>query len=191
MARITRTKQFQNPNHIFVSVYQKFGTPLMKFILKRMGADQDAAEEIFAKTMAAAWKGFGTFEYKSSYFTWICRIALNKIADYYRGQINERSRFVAPFLEDIANIEDKNLTPEEDLVLQELRVSIRNCLNVLPSETRNLMYLKYWEQLTIKQIAKRLHLSERSVEGKVYRGKQLLKKVLSLEHPEIAKIYTK
>lgn len=173
-----------------MGVYQKFGTPLMKFIFKRMGADQDAAEEIFAKTIAAAWKGFGTFKHKSSYFTWICRIALNKIADYYRGQVNERSRFVAPFLEDIANIEDKNLTPEEDLVLQELRVSIRNCLNMLPDETRNLLYLRYWESLTIKQIAKRLNISERSIEGKIYRGKRLLKEALSIKHPEIAENYT-
>lgn len=187
MQKSTRTIRGQNTKHIFEALYKKFGTPLMKFIFKRMGADQDVAEEIFAKTVAAAWKGFTTFENKSSYFTWICRIALNKIADYYRGQVHERSRFVAPILEDIANIEDKNLTPEEDFVLQELRVSIRHCLNALPTDTRNLLYLRYWEELTIKQIAQRLNLSERSVEGRIYRGKLLLKKVLVIDHPEVTK----
>jgi len=189
MANFTRTKRVQNTDQVFSYLYKKFGTPLMKFIFKHLGANQDAAEEIFAKTIEAAWKGFGTFKNKSTYFTWICRIALNKMADYYRGQINQRSRFVVPLLEDIANIEDNTLTPEEDLVLKEIRISIRNCLNTLPGETRNLLYLRYWEELTIKQIAKNLNLSERSVEGKIYRGKQLLKRVLSIEHPEIAENY--
>jgi RNA polymerase sigma-70 factor, ECF subfamily len=190
MSRNTHREQDQKLKTVFAAVYKTFGTPLMKFIFKRLGADQDVAEEIFAKTIDSAWKGFGTFKYKSSYFTWICRIALNKIADYYRGQINERSRFVAPLLEDIANIEDKNLTPEEDLVLQELRVSIRDCLNTLPTDTRKLLYLRYWESLTIKQIAKELNVTERSVEGKIYRGKLLLKKILMVEHPEIVGNYS-
>ncbi len=191
MQRSTRITKGRSTKHIFETLYINFGTPLMKFIFKRMGADQDVAEEIFAKTMAAAWKGFSTFENKSSYFTWVCRIALNKIADYYRGQVHERSKFVAPILENIANIEDKNLTPEEDLVLQELRISIRHCLNSLPKKTRNLLYLRYWEDLTIKQIAKQLQMSERSVEGKIYRGKQFLKKIFEEKYPDTAKVYTK
>jgi RNA polymerase sigma factor (sigma-70 family) len=185
MIKSTHTEIVQKQQTIFATLYKTFGTPLMKFIFKHIGAEQDAAEEIFGKTVAAAWKGFGTFEHKSQFFTWICRIALNKIADYYRSQINERSRFVAPILEDIANIEDKNLTPEENLVLLELRVSIRQCFDTLPVDTKKLLYLRYWEELTIKEIAREMNVSERSVECKIYRAKQLLKQIVYIKHPEI------
>jgi len=165
----------------FEKVYKKVASPLLKFIAKRIGRDEDVVNEIFTNTVSAAWKSFKTFEHKSSYFTWVCRIALNKIADYYRGQINERSRFVAPFLEDIANIEDKSLSPEEEYALQELRVSIRKCLDILPTEKRNLLYLRYWEGLTIKKIAKRFGVTERVIEGKIYRAKKVLKQILQSE----------
>lgn len=175
----------------FDSYYKKFSKPLFKFIAKRLGAKPQATEEVFEETMVAAWKGFNTFQHKSTYFTWICRIALNKIADYYRGQINERSKLVAPILEEIAYVEDTNISPEEYLALQDLRVSLRNCLNLLPNKKRNLLYLRYWEEMSVKEIAKIMGMSERSVEGKIYRSKQLLKRLVESEEPETAKIYNK
>ena len=179
----------KNPR--FESVYKRISKPVFKFIAKRIGAKQQITEEVFEETMTAAWKGWNTFKHKSSYFTWICRIALNKIADYYRGQVNERSKIVAPFLEQIAYVEDENISPEEKLALQDLRVSIRNCLNILPSEKRNLLYLRYWEELSIKQIANQFGTSERAIEGKIYRAKHLLKNVFEEKYPEMSKIYSK
>ena len=175
----------------FDPLYKQLAKPVFKFIAKRIGASPHATEEVFEETMVAAWKGFKTFNYKSSYFTWVCRIALNKIADYYRGQVHERSKFVAPFLEEIANIEDNCLSPEEQMALDDLRVSIRNCLNILPGEKRNLLYLRYWEKLTIKEIAKRTGSSERKVEGKIYRAKQSLKTIFEEEYPETSKAYVR
>jgi DNA-directed RNA polymerase specialized sigma24 family protein len=43
--------------------------------------------------------------------------------------------------------------------------------------------------MTIAQIAKRFNVSERSVEGKIYRAKQTLKDILDLEYPEIYEAY--
>jgi RNA polymerase sigma-70 factor (ECF subfamily) len=181
---MTKTPQFE-------SVYKKLSKPVLKFIAKRIGTKPQVTEEVFEETMTAAWKGWNTFKHKSSYFTWICRIALNKIADYYRGQVHERSRFVAPFLEELAFLEDDSISPEERMALQDLRVSIRKCLNVLPEEKRNLLYLRYWEEMSIKQIAKQSGISERSVEGKIYRAKLLLKDIFTDKYPEISKVYSK
>jgi len=181
---MTKTPQFE-------SVYKKLSKPVLKFIAKRIGARPQATEDVFEETMTAAWKGWNTFKHKSSYFTWVCRIALNKIADYYRGQIHERSKIVAPFLEELAYLEDDRISPEEKLALQDLRVSIRNCLNLLPDEKRNLLYLRYWEEMSIKQISKQFGTSERAVEGKIYRAKILLKDVFENEYPEMSKVFTK
>jgi len=175
----------------FDTIYKKLSSPLFKFIAKRIGAKPQVAEEVFEETITAAWKGWSTFKHKSSYFTWICRIALNKIADYYRGQIHERSRFVAPILEEIAYIEDQNILPEEKIALDELRFSIRKCLDLMPSEKRNLLYLRYWEELSVKQIAKQLNTSERAIEGKIYRARQTLKEHFLSEEPETSKAYIK
>ena len=179
----------KTPHKSFVIAYRNFALPLMKFIVKRLGGNQEAAEEVFARTVGAAWEGWHTFEHKSKFFTWICRIALNKIADYYRQEIHRESLFIAPFLEEIAEFKAGNLTPEEKLILDELRISIRSCIALLPEEKRQILYLRYWKEMSIKQIAKSFGISERAVEGKIYRSKQALKEIIGDEHPEIQQAF--
>ena len=158
----------------------------MGFIIKKLGGDAEAAKEVFSETILAAFKGLHTFEHKSSFFTWVCRIALNKIADYYRTQVNYRSRFINPGLELMANIGDNKLSPEETLVLKELTDSVKECLNLLPEEKRQLLYLRFWKDQTIKAIANSLGTSERAVEGRIYRAKLELKQIVLQKHPELA-----
>ncbi len=43
--------------------------------------------------------------------------------------------------------------------------------------------------MSITQIANVLGVGERSVEGKIYRAKQTLKRILDVEYPEIYKAY--
>jgi len=179
------------PHKAFETAYKNLALPLTKFIVKRVGGDHDAVEEVFSRTITAAWEGFDSFKHKSTYFTWICRIALNKIADYYREQVNENSVVIAPFLEDLADIKDSNLTPSEKLALHELRASVRACINLLPPDKKRLLFLRYWRDLTIKQIAKRLRVSDKAVEGKLYRARKKLDEIISIEHPELLPDYLK
>lgn len=170
-------KQLSKKHQNFSSLYKGVALPLMKFLVKRMGGNQQAAEEVFSQTIIAGWKGLHTFEHKSTYFTWLCRIALNKMADYYREQVNERSRFIVPTLETWANITDNNLLPDEKLALDELRTCVRSCLDLLPDGKRKLLYLRYWRGLSLKEIATVYCISERAAEGKLYRAKLAFKKI--------------
>ena len=150
-----------------------------------MSGDSQAAEEVFARTWSAAWQGFSQFRHKSSYFTWICRIGLNKIADYWHDQINDNSRWVAPLLKEWGTGDTRSLSPEEKMTLAELRASLRECMNLLPDNKRRLLQFHYWYDLTLKEIATKLGVSERAVEGRLYRAKKVLKKILHTEHPEL------
>ena len=175
----------------FAFLYRKFHLPLMKFIVKRMGGNQEAAEEVFSQTVEAALKGWYAFEHKSSYFTWICRIALNKMADYYRNQVHERSRIIAPTFEMLADLGQHNLSPEEKLALQELKSCVLECLMLLPPQKRSLLYLKYWKELSHKEIGKILGLTERAVEGQLYRAKQALRLVLQEKYPDFIPAFSR
>lgn len=176
-----KTTRHQN----FELIYKKFALPTMKFLVKRMGGDTTAAEEVFQRTVVAAWQGFNTFENKSTYFTWLCRIALNKMADYYREQVNYRSTFISPTLEQWANLKDRSLTPEEKLALNELRDSVHQCLDLLPEDKRNLLYLRYWKEMSLSGIAEMLGISERAAEGKLYRAKLALREVVEEKYPNL------
>lgn len=173
----------------FEAIYKKLAFPLMKFIIKRVGGDEEAAEEVFSRTVSAAWLGWSAFEHKSSYFTWLCRIAINKIADYYREEIHKESIFVAPLLEVIAQANINELSASERIAIDELRASVRACIKLLPEDKKQLLFLRFWKDMTVKQIAKKLSISDRAVEGKLYRTKKSLDKIITLNHPEISPNY--
>jgi RNA polymerase sigma-70 factor (ECF subfamily) len=161
----------------FDSQYKKYSPILFKFIAKHLRKDQTAVEEVFEETIVAGWKGYKTFKHKSSYFTWLCRIALNKIADYYHDQIHLNSRIIVPLIDSLNNIDTKDLSPEEGLALKELRTSVNDCLNLLPYEKRQLLWFRYWKDYSYEQIGKILGISERAVEGRIYRAKEEFAKV--------------
>jgi RNA polymerase sigma-70 factor, ECF subfamily len=171
----------------FEHFYKAFAFPLYKFLIRKTGGDVELVEEVSSRTFEAALKGWDKFENKSTYFTWVCKIALNKLADYYRDRIHEDSQLIAPFLEDIGRVEDKALTPEERLALKELRLSVRECLNLLPEDTKRIIYLRYWEDLTLKKIAEITGQSERAVEGKLYRGRAELRLLIADRYPYLKK----
>ena len=156
----------------FETVYRELLLPVTKFVFKKMGSRPDVAEEVISETFAAAWKGYNTFQHKSSYFTWLCRISLNKMADYYHDQVHENSRIIVPLIEAITATDNKNLSPEEAIALKELKKSVNDCLDSLPEEKRKLLKFRYWEDMSYNEIAKILGTTERSVEGKIYRAKE-------------------
>lgn len=166
-------------------LYRRFGRPLVAFLIKRNGHSLEEAEDILQETMIAALKGLAKFQNKCNYFTWLCKIALNKSADYYRRCIHENSRLVIPLIEELDSLINPTATPEEKLLLGELRFKIRHCINLLPEEYRRLINLRYYSELTYKQIGKIVGSSERSVEGKLYRAKKQLQQILASRYPEM------
>lgn len=148
-----------------------------KFIIKRLGSNREIADEIINEVLVAAWKGWKTFNHKSTYVTWLCKIALNKIADYYRRQIRHKSHFVVPVVDSFNQIVDPAISVEEKLVLDELRQKVNKSLSLLPENYKKLLQLRYYEQLASRDISLMLKIPKRSIEGKLYRAKKMLAKI--------------
>jgi len=172
-------------NTHFETVYKSLILPLTKFVMKRTGGDKKEVDEVVEETMVAAWRGWNTFKHKSSYFTWLCRISLNKIADYYHDQVNKNSKIIVPLLDSITDIDYKSLSPEENLALKELRGSVNDCLNLLPPEKRRLLWFRYWKDMSYAEISKMLGVSKRAVEGQLYRARHEFAKIWSSEEKQI------
>lgn len=160
----------KNPR--FTDFYKQFFSPLTRFVFKRIGSDPQMADEIVSDTFVAAWKGYKTFKHKSSFFTWLCRIALNKIADYYRDQVNRRSHIIVPTLKWLSQIKSNDIPIEEKIALDELRLKVNEVLDLLPPEKRKLLQYRYYKDLSYKEISIKLQISIRAVEGKLYRAKK-------------------
>jgi RNA polymerase sigma-70 factor (ECF subfamily) len=98
--------------------------------------------------------------------------ARNLMADHIRrGRVVSIESVGDP---EVLNVMIDELTPERRLsAWQELRRAAR-ALNQLPAKCREIVWLRKVEQLSNKQIAGRLGLSVRTVEGQILKGMHLL-----------------
>ena len=72
-------------------------------------------------------------------------------------------------------------TPEEAVLQRERQEAVRDALERLPYRDRILFYRKYYYMQPTVQIAAELGMTERAVEGKLYRLKKQLRKMLGGE----------
>lgn len=170
----------QQKTHATISaLYSSVGRKVLGLILKRNGGDLKIAEQILQDTFIAAYKSFDTFEAKSSYFTWLCKISLNKLADYYRDQVNRNSKTFIPTLDQLNNFIDPSISSEERMSLEELKTRVNKSLDLLPKQYRNLLHLRYYQELSLNEISIKLDMAPRKLEGKLYRAKKSLAKIFT------------
>ena len=79
---------------------------------------------------------------------------------------------VSPTLEHLNNLIDPQVTPEEFASLEDMSFKIRDCLNLLPEKYKMVLWLRYYKQYSYSEMAKELNMSERAVEGTLYRAKK-------------------
>jgi RNA polymerase sigma factor (sigma-70 family) len=110
--------------------------------------------------------------------------ARNLVADHVRrGRVVSIEAVGDP---DALNVMIDELTPERRLgAWQELKRATR-ALNRLPEKCREIVWLRKVEQLSNKQIAGRLGLSVRTVEGQILKGMRLLGDAVFSQPAEIS-----
>lgn len=154
-------------------LFKKNQKQLRGFISQRVGAENEA-EEIFQETLIAGFESFSSFKGQASFLTWLCAIAKHEIADYYRKKKIKTflfSRF--PWLEDWAS---QALGPEQVLLRKEFEARVRFTLEELNEGYSQVLRLKYYQGLSVKEIALKLNETAKAVESRLFRARQAFAK---------------
>lgn len=154
--------------------YKKYYFGIKSFVSKRID-DEGVVEELTNDIMLAGINSLPNFNRKSSEFSWLCSIAKHKIIDYYRKKKIKTILFsTCPVFEEVV---DKALTPERDVLKNELKNEIKDTFEELGEGYKKILRLKYVDGLKIKQIAEKLKLSVKAVESKLIRAKKKFREV--------------
>lgn len=146
---------------------------LRNYLGQKVG-NPDEIEEILQETLIAATGSLPTFAGKSSFFTWLCGIANHEVADFYRKKKIKTFLFSHfPFLEGLVS---EALGPEEALLEQELRKEVKKNLGRLAEGYALILRLKYYQGLSMREIAKKLHLTVKAVESRLSRAREAFKR---------------
>lgn len=122
------------------------------------------AEDLSQEVFMTIFKNIKNFKGKCSLATYIYRISISRCLDY------KRKKSIKEFLVDTFKIDKP--APSEDNIEKNY---IRDCIKKLPPRLKEVVVLYYYADLTQKEIGSILNISEKAVEGRIYRAKEKLK----------------
>lgn len=157
----------------FGVLYDRYFQQIYIFVFKRLGGDGDTAGDLTQQTFIKAMAHLDKYEDRGFPFSsWLYRIAQNEVSMYFRAQkktsyiaIEER---VISDLFDEANI--SNVMSEED---QETLMSL---LNEMEQEHLDLIELRFFQELSFKEIADIYNITEANAKMRTYRILEKLNK---------------
>ena len=167
-----------NQDKFTSQIYFQHQNRLRNFIAQRVTDPQDV-EEILQETFVAALESLDRFSGRSSFFTWLCAIAKHEIADFYRKK-KIKTCLVSrlPWLEDLAS---QALGPEQVLLRKEFEAKVLATMRNLNEGYREVLRLKYYEGLSVKEIALQLNESVKAVESRLFRARQAFAKAFAAD----------
>ena len=164
------TEILSGNRRVLYRFYQEYKPKLTNFIKNRVGQPEDA-EEVLADTLFAFLEGLRDFRGSAKISTFLFSIANHKIIDYYRRQKVKHLVFSrAPYLESIVSPFFRK--EEESFDAKLLAEKINTVFGRLLPMYRQVLSLKYLEDLSVEAIALRLSISFKSAESRLFRARK-------------------
>jgi RNA polymerase sigma-70 factor (ECF subfamily) len=139
------------------------------FLYARVGGDTAAAEDLLQETLLEVVRSAADFRGDAAVTTWMCAIARRRLARHYERErraavTQSRLRLVVPE------------QPDDDEI--ERRDEVTRALGRLPALHRQVLVLKYLDQLAVAQIAEELGRTTVQVQSLLQRAREGLRREL-------------
>ena len=133
--------------------------------------DHDLADDIFQETFVKAITKMQNGQYTDSgkFVFWLTRIAHNAIMDWYRQQ--QSRHIMEPNVDnDLQNLSMASVLDtfrESELVNEQVLLDVKRIMEALPTPQREVVYMRYYQQLSFKEIAELTNVSINTALGRM------------------------
>jgi RNA polymerase sigma-70 factor, ECF subfamily len=156
----------------FTELYELNFERVYAFIVRRVG-DRDAAEDLTSDVFHRALANLKRFEWRGTPFAaWLCRIALNAIVDRAKRMSREVPQPDDP----------PDPGAEPDLEVIERRVQLFRFVNQLPPDQRRVIFDRFVEEKSIREVAQQLGRTEGAVKQLQFRALEKLREQMEGAH---------
>lgn len=150
-------------------------------ICYKMTADYFAAEDLAQDTFLSAYEHLRSFD-GCNPKAWICRIATNKCIDYMSHSARRSVPTEDIYLEKGMEAEPSQETPEGICMEQEVKeMLLMNCRQLKPPYDE-VAKAYYYDEMDVKEIAKKRNSKVKTVQTQVYRARAMLRKIYGKEN---------
>lgn len=159
-------------------LYQTFFDDIYYQILKTVNNDSELAADLTQDTFIEILQTIGKLEEPAAFVTWSKQIAYHKCTAYFR----KRKELLADENEDGHSLFDDlqeertEFIPDEALNQADLRSTIQAMVDRLPEEQKTALLLRYFNEISVKEIAKIQGVSEGTVKSRLNYGRKAIQK---------------
>ncbi|MBP3756773.1 MAG: sigma-70 family RNA polymerase sigma factor [Prevotella sp.] len=157
-------------NRAFDELLRRNQSKLFSYILFIV-QDRDKAEDFFQETFVRVITKLHAGKYTTSgkFSAWLMRVAHNIIMDDYRDQKGDQ---LVEFGEnnDLTTIHPKHILDsniENQFVNDQVMADVKKMVNLLPTCQREVVYMRYYQQLSFKEIAQATNVSINTALGRM------------------------
>lgn len=156
----------QHAIEVLIRRHQKRVYSYILLIVKK----QDVAEDIFQETFIKVIKSLkeGRYIDTNRFTSWVMRIAHNLIIDHFRREKQAKMISKDAYEVDILNhpkYSDKTI--EEEVVFEQILTDVRSLIDQLPEDQREVVLLRYYADLSFKEIAEQTNVSINTALGRM------------------------
>lgn len=154
-----------------------------RYVYVRAKGDRHLAEDVVGEAVLALIKAVSdpTTEIGNP-GGWLRSVANHKLMDHFRAAA--RVQHLIDQAKQTTPVSDNHDAATEQ-ELQEQREEIRQVMDSLPEQTRAALEWKYIDRLSVKQIAGRLNVTEKSAESILFRGRrEFRQRLVTREDPD-------
>lgn len=151
---------------LLVNKYQDAVYNVIYRMLQQRAEAEELAQDVFVK----AYVKLESFNYKSKFFSWIYRIAINTAISHQK----KSKRFLHP--EQMP--EPAGANQEDEMMFNEQHAILDHVIGTLNEKYRSVIVLHYFEQLSYAEMAEVLQLPEKKIKSRLYDARRMLYKKL-------------
>jgi RNA polymerase sigma factor (sigma-70 family) len=158
----------------FAKLYDENMSKVYRYIYYQVN-NQQLAEDLTSDVFEKALVNFARYNSeKASFSTWIFSIARNRVIDFYRAQ--PKVQMVS--MDEAVTTPSREPGPAENVENSEEKQLLRECIARLPQNEQEIVRLKFMMEMTNRDIAKALGITESNVGVTLYRIIRKLRETL-------------
>ena len=135
--------------------------------------DREAIQDIMQEALIQIWRDLRSYRPYGSFKAWMLKIMLNKARKHYR-----KKRVPTVPLETAIEVSGNAEWPEETVEREEQTHRLRQALDLLTTDHREVLILRYYNELTVPEIAKVLGCREGTIKSRLSRAHRRLEQAL-------------
>ncbi|WP_341357361.1 sigma-70 family RNA polymerase sigma factor [Rossellomorea sp. y25] len=162
----------ESKEDILEEVMNEYGKEVL-YIAYSYVKDHSLAEDIAQEVFVRFYQRYDSFRGDSSLKTWIIRIAVNQSKDHLKKWETRKLLFTNKLSKWIQ--ESRSSCPESHTIHKEMGRELHTRLLSLPIKYREVLFLFYYEELKITEIADCLEININTAKTRLKTGKEKLK----------------